>query len=57
MKVISQSSISAQTELKSIWKLPNFPLTEQYGNYSENFKTYDQELLFCPIPFSIEVSN
>ena len=44
---ITRCSICQHNEFESIFNLPAFPLTEQFGNFDKNFPVFDQELLFC----------
>lgn len=38
---------SRPSEFKSLMKLPNFPLTEAFGDYEIDFPKYEQELVMC----------
>ena len=44
---ITRCSICAGKNLVTLWDLPNFPLTEQFGDFELNFPAFDQKLLFC----------
>ena len=37
--------INGKRDLVTIIKLPNYPLTEQFGKYNKKFPNFDQELM------------
>ena len=37
--------INNTKDLISLWKLPNYPVTEQFGKYERNFPKFNQELM------------
>ena len=39
--------VCSQSTLDSLWELPNFPLTEMFGKYDQNFPNFNQKLLIC----------
>ena len=47
VETISICGIDGSTKLDSIWKLPNLPITEAYGEFDEHYPKFDQELMIC----------
>jgi hypothetical protein len=54
---ITRCSICQHNEFESIFNLPAFPLTEQFGNFDKNFPVFDQELLFCKFCGHVQLLN
>ena len=44
---ITNCSICTKPDLELLWDLPNFPMTEQFGEYDSSFPSFDQKVLFC----------
>lgn len=44
---ITCCSICTDENLVTLWDLPNFPLTEQFGDFDLDFPSFDQKMLFC----------
>jgi len=49
--------IDSSTYLDTVWKLPNFPITEAYGEYDANYPKFDQELMICMSCGHIQLKN
>ena len=47
VETISICGVDGSTNLGSVWDLPNYPITEAYGEYNANYPTFDQELMIC----------
>lgn len=44
---IAVCGVCSKNTLDSLWELPNFPLTEMFGKYDQNFPNFNQKLLIC----------
>jgi hypothetical protein len=44
---IAVCGVCSQNTLDVLWELPNFPLTEMFGRYDQNFPNFNQKLLIC----------
>lgn len=49
--------ISKDKKLKSIFKLPNYPITEQFGKFNRNFPNVSQELLISLKSGHVQLKN
>ena len=45
MHEINKCGVSDSNKFHTLWKLPNFPLTELIGEYSPDTSNYNQELV------------
>jgi hypothetical protein len=54
---ITHCSICQHKEFKSVFNLPNFPLTEQFGDFDKDFPVFDQELLLCKYCGHVQLFN
>jgi hypothetical protein len=54
---ITHCSICQHKEFESIFNLPNFPLTEQFGDFDKDFPVFDQELLLCKFCGHVQLLN
>lgn len=54
---IQVCSLDGSRNLKVIWNLPNFPLTEAFGEYQSNFPTFDQALMICNDCGHVQLQN
>jgi hypothetical protein len=44
---ILKCGVDGSKNLKSVWNLPQLPITEQFGNFDENYPNVDQDLMLC----------
>ena len=44
---IIRCGVCSHNTLDFLWELPNFPLTEMFGKYDQDFPSFDQKLLIC----------
>ena len=44
---IQMCSLDGSRNLKVLWELPKFPLTEAFGEFESNFPVFDQALMMC----------
>ena len=44
---IQMCSLDGSRNLKVLWDLPKYPLTEAFGEYQSNFPVFDQALMMC----------
>jgi hypothetical protein len=54
---IRKCVISGDKNLKTIFKLPDYPLTEQFGKYESNFPNVNQELLISLKSGHVQLKN
>lgn len=54
---ITHCSICQHEEFESVFDLPNFPLTEQFGDFDKDFPVFDQELLLCKFCGHVQLLN
>ena len=54
---ITHCSICQHKEFEPIFNLPNFPLTEQFGDFDKDFPVFDQELLLCKFCGHVQLLN
>ena len=54
---IRKCIISGDKNLKTIFKLPDYPLTEQFGKYESNFPNVNQELLISLKSGHVQLKN
>jgi hypothetical protein len=47
VEAISKCGVDGSDNLKSVWNLPQLPITEAFGKYDENYPNFDQELMLC----------
>ena len=47
IEAISICGVDGSTNLRSVWNLPNYPITEAYGEYDKNYPKFDQRLMIC----------
>jgi len=57
MKQIKDCGISEAKEFHTLWKLPNFPLTELVGKFDPNVENYDQELVISVPTGHVQLKN
>jgi hypothetical protein len=57
MNVIKDCGVSDSQDFHTLWKLPNLPLTEQMGPYSDSHKGYDQELVISVPTGHVQLRN
>ena len=50
-------SLDGSRNLKMIWELPNFPLTEAFGEYQNDFPVFDQALMICTDCGHVQLQN
>ncbi|TSA58339.1 MAG: methyltransferase domain-containing protein [Methylophilaceae bacterium] len=44
---IQMCSLDGSRDLKVLWELPKYPLTEAFGEYQSDFPVFDQALMMC----------
>lgn len=54
---ITHCSICQHKKFKLIFNLPDFPLTEQFGDFDKDFPVFDQELLLCKFCGHVQLLN
>lgn len=54
---INNCIISKDKKLKSIFKLPNYPLTEQFGKFQKNFPNISQKLVISLKSGHVQLKN
>lgn len=57
IEAISNCGVDGSTNLSSVWNLPNFPITEAYGEYDVNYPRFDQELMICMSCGHLQLKN
>jgi SAM-dependent methyltransferase len=57
VEAITVCGVDGSMNLKSIWKLPQFPITEAFGAYDENYPNIDQELMLCMSCGHLQLKN
>jgi hypothetical protein len=57
VETISICGIDGSANLDTVWKLPNLPITEAYGDYDENYPKFDQELMICMSCGHLQLKN
>jgi hypothetical protein len=57
IEAISNCGVCGSTNLSSVWNLPNYPITEAYGEYDVNYPKLDQELMICMSCGHLQLKN
>jgi len=57
IKTVSICGVDGSINLRSVWDLPNFPITEAYGEYDVNYPKFDQELMICMSCGHLQLKN
>jgi hypothetical protein len=47
VEAILRCGVDGSENLKSVWNLPQLPITEAFGTYDINYPNFDQELMLC----------
>ena len=50
-------SLDGSRNLKVLWELPKYPLTEAFGEYQSNFPVFDQALMLCVNCGHVQLQN
>ena len=54
---IQLCSLDGSRNLKVLWDLPKYPLTEAFGEYQNNFPMFDQALMICTDCGHVQLQN
>ena len=54
---IQECSLDGSRNLEMIWELPNYPLTEAFGEYQNNYPVFDQALMICTDCGHVQLQN
>jgi len=57
IETISICGVDGSINLSSVWDLPNYPITEAYGEYDVNYPKFDQELMICMSCGHLQLKN
>jgi hypothetical protein len=54
---IQACTLDGSHNLKVMWELPEYPLTEAFGEYQNDFPTFDQALMICTDCGHVQLQN
>jgi len=54
---IQMCSLDGSRNLKVLWNLPKYPLTEAFGEYQSDFPLFDQALMMCTNCGHVQLQN